>query len=79
MAQLRMKWKRKWAAAEQEEEGNEHDDDAEESLESGEESEPASQRAAGNTALRAFACWARARRTAFTDWGPSNVLLGTSF
>ncbi|CAK9255536.1 unnamed protein product [Sphagnum jensenii] len=44
MAQLRMKWKRKWAAAEQEEEGNEHDDDAEESLESGEESEPASQR-----------------------------------
>jgi hypothetical protein len=38
-----MKWKRKWAAEEQEEEGD--DDDAEESLESGEESEPASQRA----------------------------------
>jgi len=41
-----MKWKRKWAAAEQEEEeGDDDDDDAEESLESGEESEPASQRA----------------------------------
>jgi hypothetical protein len=40
MAQLGKKWKRKWAAAE---EGD--DDDAEGTPESGEESEPASQRA----------------------------------
>jgi hypothetical protein len=43
MAQLGKKWKRKWAAAE--EEGDDDDDDAEGTLESGEESKPAPQRA----------------------------------
>jgi hypothetical protein len=45
MAQLRKKWKRKWAAAEEEKEEGDEDDNAEGTLECGEESEPASQRA----------------------------------
>jgi hypothetical protein len=51
MAQLGKKWKRKWAAAaaaaaaEEEGDDDDDDDDAEGTLESGEESEPAFQRA----------------------------------